>query len=209
VELAALKEGNKFIVELLADFEVLLRKLPKWYDKIWFRYAPPPPLGASIQHSSEFNPSYGHRSRRRRRIVTSVSLEIISKWLRKCGHASTKTSELKSLRREKMRKDRRTARESLLTEFLQPVNRRGSGAEYVQDNWVNIPKTMTKRDFEARRPAEGEEMVLKEVRSVFTSDEQREQAVKKLERFREGIKKSLQSEMIQSGKTIGKGKERV
>jgi hypothetical protein len=75
----------------------------------------------------------------------------------------------------------------------------------VQDNWLKVGKVMTKADFEARRPQEQPEVVLKEVRSVFNTDEERERAIGKLERFREGIKKSLQSRDT----TVGKGKERI
>jgi hypothetical protein len=75
----------------------------------------------------------------------------------------------------------------------------------VQDNWLNVAKTMTKADFENRRPQEEAEVVLKEVRSVFNTDEERERAIAKLQRFREGIKKSVQSEDAK----VGKGKERI
>jgi len=50
VELAAVGQGNRLIVELLVEFEVLLKKLPKWYDKIWFRYLQP----ISLSHASTF-----------------------------------------------------------------------------------------------------------------------------------------------------------
>jgi hypothetical protein len=145
VELAALGQGNRLIVELLVEFEVLLKKLPKWYDKIWFRY---------IQHLSYLLQLYvcvvravsvvsavravcsvcfvrvscgdelthnGDR-RRRQRIVTSVSLDIVNQWLRKCGVTSTPSAELKGLRRERMRAERRTARDHLLSEFVRPAS---------------------------------------------------------------------------------------
>lgn len=38
IELAGLDKGNKFLVELLVEFEVLLKKLPSFFDKVWFRY---------------------------------------------------------------------------------------------------------------------------------------------------------------------------
>lgn len=60
--------------------------------------------------------------RRRQRIVTSVSLDIVNRWLHKCGVTSTTSAELKGLRQERLRAERRTARDHLLTEFVRPAS---------------------------------------------------------------------------------------
>lgn len=82
------------------------------------------------------------------------------------------------------------------------------GSDYRQDNWEKVSKTMTKSDFEAKRPQEQPEVILKETRSVFTTTEERERALKKLESFRTGIKKLVQSEDLKR-RSGSKGKERI
>jgi hypothetical protein len=123
VELAALDKGNRFLVELLLDFEVLLKKLPRWYDKIWFWYVVARafiPLDALAQCTlltlALPLPS------RRQRIVTSTSLDIIAKWLRKCGVVSTPISEVKALRKERQRAEKKTTRGFLMNQFTRPAS---------------------------------------------------------------------------------------
>jgi hypothetical protein len=54
--------------------------------------------------------------------VTATSLDIIAKWLSKCGVASTPISEVKAMRRERQRAEKKTTRDFLMNQFVRPAS---------------------------------------------------------------------------------------
>eukprot|EP01087_Luapelamoeba_hula_P014251 TRINITY_DN4150_c2_g1_i1.p1 TRINITY_DN4150_c2_g1~~TRINITY_DN4150_c2_g1_i1.p1 ORF type:complete len:1208 (+),score=202.36 TRINITY_DN4150_c2_g1_i1:114-3737(+) len=170
IELARTPEGNRFVLGLLLDFEVLLKRLPAFIDKVWFR--------------------------RRARIVTSLSLELIHDWVDQSGCQSYngKQSELRAMRRQRRKAVRKTKKSpmQLLCNTIAPQHH--DAANYVQDNWVQVQSTMDKHAFETRKPLDDAHVTLREERNIFHDNSERIAAINALEATRQGGAPIMQSE---------------
>jgi len=107
-----------------------------------------------------------------------------------CGHNNCTQTPISTLitNVETIKKLCKDAQESFKSDkchsLLQHLVLGGQGHYgYIQDNWVQLSDTIAKDSFLRRSPSINHEKVLKEKWSVFETKEEREHAIRKLERF--------------------------